>query len=430
MTLFKVDGAKCLEATVDPKSIEYVKSFTKFHEGACVDQGFDTQVPEDGVALDVPFVPTPVKVTASRMSAWATAKLHAVNLQNFFTHFLVGGGSTASLRGRLVGAPKRQAVKTRVSYLSEVEDESKKKKWWDNEDPDREESNPRDHSGVGEVDSNYGPKDYVGFVDAEGFDGGDGQVGVVGDGKNHMEEFDYSEAVEKRRKNAVGGSESKTMKAKVAWGQTTGYADELKKRGMVEYDEYGEDKLAQRRQQLENFKGQQEVRMQKDAQMSQLAELQGKKYQPLRHGSYLASMDSRNQVVSTAGVKVDPSLAHAFEKDEHGHDIHVVEGGSFKAGEITDTIRVSAMLNGRGGTSIFQKNDFTTYDDFKAGFVAGSSSTISVSPTSGTLNRRSGEPQEFIIKFQPQSYEESYEATLVIETDEAKWTYPIFGTLK
>lgn len=33
------------------------------------------------------------------------------------------------------------------------------------------------------VRDRYGPADYEGFVDSEGFDGGDGQVGVVGDGE-------------------------------------------------------------------------------------------------------------------------------------------------------------------------------------------------------------------------------------------------------
>ena len=92
-----------------------------------------------------------------------------------------------SLRSAAVATPK---TVTQVSYLSEVEDADKKKKWWDQHDPDREESNPRDHTGIGEADSNYGPTNYEGFIDADGFDGGDGQVGVVGDGKNHMEESD------------------------------------------------------------------------------------------------------------------------------------------------------------------------------------------------------------------------------------------------
>lgn len=29
----------------------------------------------------------------------------------------------------------------------------------------------------------FGPVDYKGFIDGEGFDGGDGQVGCVGDGE-------------------------------------------------------------------------------------------------------------------------------------------------------------------------------------------------------------------------------------------------------
>ena len=140
------------------------------------------------------------------------------------------------------------------------------------DDEGREESNPRDHTGIGEADSNYGPTNYEGFIDADGFDGGDGQVGVVGDGKNHMEEFDMSAEDSRglkggRKLNQMGGRESK-LNAKNAWGTTTGYADELAKRGMVEIDEYGEDKLARRRQQLENWRNQEELRMKKDHQMA------------------------------------------------------------------------------------------------------------------------------------------------------------------
>ena len=70
-----------------------------------------------------------------------------------------------------------------------------------------------------------------------------------------------------RKLNQMGGRESK-LNAKNAWGTTTGYADELAKRGMVEIDEYGEDKLARRRQQLENWRNQEELRMKKDHQMA------------------------------------------------------------------------------------------------------------------------------------------------------------------
>ncbi len=57
-------------------------------------------------------------------------------------------------------------------------------------------------------------------MDAEGgFDGGDGQVGVVGDGSNAMEEFDKRGIVE----NTVGGrgkvsGASKTNRIDKRWG--------------------------------------------------------------------------------------------------------------------------------------------------------------------------------------------------------------------
>ena len=276
---------------------------------------------------------------------------------------------------------------SKVSYLSEVEDADKKKKWWDQDDPDREESNPRDHTGIGEADSNYGPTNYEGFIDADGFDGGDGQVGVVGDGKNHMEEFDMSAEDSKgvkggRKLNQMGGRESK-LNAKNAWGTTTGYADELAKRGMVEIDEYGEDKLARRRQQLENWRNQEELRMKKDHQMAELASLQGKEYRHFNHGSYLQQFDNG-------------------PKDEVSSE------------------QVTGMTAG---------DEFSTYADFTAGFTAGSSSAVTVEPTHGTLNRRAGDPQEFVIKFQPTDYADSYDATLVIETEDMKQTYEIIGKL-
>eukprot|EP00629_Pelagomonadales_sp_RCC1024_P017352 CAMPEP_0119259264 /NCGR_PEP_ID=MMETSP1329-20130426/150_1 /TAXON_ID=114041 /ORGANISM="Genus nov. species nov., Strain RCC1024" /LENGTH=338 /DNA_ID=CAMNT_0007258633 /DNA_START=93 /DNA_END=1109 /DNA_ORIENTATION=+ len=312
-------------------------------------------------------------------------------------------------------AVARPTTALKVSYLSEVEDADKQKKWWEKEKGETESSNPRDHSGIGEVDSNYGPKDYVGFVDVEGFDGGDGQVGVVGDGKmkggeGGMEEFDMSDAVKKRgRMNQLGGTESK-LNAKNAWGRTTGYADELKAKGMVDYHpETGEDMLAKRRQQLENWRNQAELRLQKDHQMSELAALQGKEYRGVNHGSYLKQFDTSPTEVEQ---KAPP-----------------VPVGLLQPGELTDVITIPARLNGRGGHTLVLKNEFSTYNDFTAGFASTNTDTLSVEPSAGTLNRASGDPTEFIIKFNPTEYQESFEATLVIETDESKWTYDIIGRL-
>lgn len=91
----------------------------------------------------------------------------------------------------------------------------------------------------------------------------------MGDGSNAMEQFDNSEAVsgkkvaQQRKGLMVGGAESKKTRKNV-FGYTTGYTEELKKKGMVKIDKYGEDRLFQRRQQLENWRNQRELRGQQN----------------------------------------------------------------------------------------------------------------------------------------------------------------------
>lgn len=289
-----------------------------------------------------------------------------------------------------------------VQYLSSLSD---KPKQWEEGD-DSAPSNPRDQVKTTES-VNAGPANYDGFIDAEGFDGGDGQVGVVGDGTNAMEEYDMSEKVRQRRMNAVGGSESKQNRAN-AWGKSTGYADELKNKGMVDVDEYGEDRLMARRQQLENWRNQRELRLSKEGQMHELYNLQGKEYTPSRHGSYLDAFEQKK------------------EKNPAPSERYTLTPGT----RIDDTLSIPARLNQRGGVSLSLRNEYSTYSDFVAGFAPGSSEEISVSPSSGTLNRRSGDPQEFVITFEPQNLKPEYTAKLVIETEDHTWTYDIVGTLQ
>jgi hypothetical protein len=71
-----------------------------------------------------------------------------------------------------------------------------------------------DRAGVG---------NWEGFVDFDEFDGGDGQMGVAGDGKKGLEKAWSGEA-------ELG--KSKSMSAKNAWGKSTGYADELMEKGV------------------------------------------------------------------------------------------------------------------------------------------------------------------------------------------------------
>lgn len=181
---------------------------------------------------------------------------------------------------------------------------------------------------------------------------------------------------------------------------------------MVEYNEYGEDMLQARRQQFENYRNQQELRLQKDSQMAELASLQGKTYQPVAHGAYQSTLETKT------GSAAQSQL-----------DKHAVGAEGLVAGEVTATLKCAARLDGRGGATFEIQNEFSQYSDFVAGFVAGSHAAFSVDPPTGTLNRRSGDPQEFVVKFQPTAYADAFDATLVVETDDAKWTYDVVGKL-
>jgi hypothetical protein len=86
--------------------------------------------------------------------------------------------------------------------------------------------------------SNFGVGSWAGFVDFNEFDGGDGQMGVAGDGDSKLDKFDMTQL-----------AKSKTMSAKNAWGSNTGYAETLRAKGVE----------TSRAQQLENWHNQQEV---------------------------------------------------------------------------------------------------------------------------------------------------------------------------
>jgi hypothetical protein len=113
-----------------------------------------------------------------------------------------------------------------------------------NPDPEAES---REATQMKEEDKDrYGVGSWDDYVEFDGFDGGDGQMGVAGDGNVKLEAFDMSTM-----------AKSKMMSAKNAWGTTSsGYADSLVDQGMD----------TARAQQLENWANQQEVLKSKNAQ--------------------------------------------------------------------------------------------------------------------------------------------------------------------
>ena len=145
--------------------------------------------------------------------------------------------------------------------------------------------------------------------------------------------------------------------------------------------------------------------------MAELASLQGKDYKPAKQGSYLKQYESKPVEQAAAGREM-------------------TDVGPLKAGEVLDVFSIKARINARGGHTLSIDNEFSLYSDFVADFLPGGSDAFTVDPPAGTLNRRGGDPQEFVVKFQPTEYRDSYEATLVIQTEDSTWTYEVMGKLE
>lgn len=292
---------------------------------------------------------------------------------------------------------------------------------------------------------------YQGLTDGDSFDGGDGQNGVVGDGTLNMETFDRNqvtgvdaEARTRRAEQAgsIGAAETK-KRQKVAFGETTGYADKLKEEGMVELNDYGEDIMLARRQQLENWGNQQEVKKQRLAAQGEIAQFNGQEWNTATIGKADAYRDS----LGGQGTGVAPPSASAWgapvswgaPSDDAETDV-----GKPRSAETFDTseragtpaptelpaMKIIATNGGKGLVSLELKNDVMTYEPFQAGFVdaaAAAKAGFWIEPFEGTLNGAKGDPTDLTIFYAPPSSGPPTDATLVIVTEESKWIVPVTG---
>eukprot|EP00542_Grammatophora_oceanica_P017960 CAMPEP_0194046072 /NCGR_PEP_ID=MMETSP0009_2-20130614/19346_1 /TAXON_ID=210454 /ORGANISM="Grammatophora oceanica, Strain CCMP 410" /LENGTH=301 /DNA_ID=CAMNT_0038691211 /DNA_START=26 /DNA_END=931 /DNA_ORIENTATION=+ len=235
----------------------------------------------------------------------------------------------------------------------------------------------------GDVDR-FGVGDWESYVDFDEFDGGDGQMGVAGDGNKSLEKFgrDVSPQLAK----------SKMMSAKNAWGKSTGYADTLIDKGVEEV----------RAQQLENWHNQQELRDKKREHAKFTDEFDKVTYE--EDWRALAKFGvERNQ---------DFDLNEAF--------------GPVVAGDvIEDTVELHASYGGRAVWETKLRNEFMGFADFRMAFTADSSRDFEVHPTEGSI--QANKDTEFIVKFAPQG-PGVREATLVLETEDFKKTWKIIGS--
>ena len=146
-----------------------------------------------------------------------------------------------------------------MGYLDDLSDELNAP----NPNPNPEEESHAANRMKDSDKDRYGPGNWDGFVDFDEFDGGDGQMGVAGDGNTGLEKIDNVPMMASSTQNF---DKSKMMSAKNAWGSSTGYADELLTKN-PKMD-------VSRAQQLENWQSQQEVRR-KTQQQQNMAEQYG-----------------------------------------------------------------------------------------------------------------------------------------------------------
>jgi len=231
----------------------------------------------------------------------------------------------------------------------------------------------------------YGPGDWEGFVDFDEFDGGDGQMGVAGDGDVSLEKFDTTQM-------ASSMGKSKSMSAKNAWGTSSGYADDL-------VEKQGFDQ--QRAQQLENWQNQQEVRKARVAQ-KELTE----------------SFDT----INTETNQWDLS---SFGVGRNNEDVDLDEefGAVTVGSDIEGTIELSARMGQTAVSEFPLKNQFMGFSDFLAAFSPDSTCAWSVEPKEGALSK---EPVNFIIRFKADAPGVT-EGYLVIETEDFKKTWKLIG---
>lgn len=288
------------------------------------------------------------------------------------------------------------------------------------------------NAGISQADI-LQPTNYDDFIDSEGFDGGDGQVGVVGNDDNALDSFDNTGVVgssggastRAADDTARGGVRSESKKTqRVAFGTSTGYAEQLAEQGMVEIDEEtGEDKLLARRQQLENWKNQRELKAQQVETLTEQSSFTGTEYDP-RFGSatYMNALD--------AGVGEDESKWNVY-KGEAKADAPTEVSAGLSKGTIDETLDMSSSFPSPSFADIQVKNDVMSYEDFVVGFSDDTDpADWQVTPVSGTLNRRGGDPTTLSIVFKPNNPGGTRTAYIIVQTEESKFTYQVNGLVQ
>jgi len=344
------------------------------------------------------------------------------------------------------GRTATRASMSSPDYLSQIEDDETLK--------ERAKEREKYLDGiVTESDAQGAASNMDAFVDfAEGFDGGDGQVGVVGDGSNAMETFDRSEVVSgdssrntvmmakdlkqsasERLERSKLVADSKSTQILSFGAEGTGYAEELKAKGMSKMKD-GEDQLKVRRQQLENWHQQQGLRSAQRQRLDDMDALTGgEAYAAKKRGGSRGYFDDLSGDKGIMNSNVDDDPLSGVMPSGSGSVISnfVKEGPKVPvAGDVVPgppQFTTHHTVTSRSNLKIHVANPGMAFQDFTAAFTADSHPSFVVTPEVGTLERRNGDPTEFTVIYRPEAIG-NHQATLVIKTKVRTWTHVITST--
>ena len=294
------------------------------------------------------------------------------------------------------------------------------------------------------------------------FDGGDSGGGVVGDGNTDLEDQHNSPTLGALRggvadvtgatmavgrgdvrtlvdqnfggEQVTGATQARTASAgKNYFGRSTGLAEKIID-NMSEEDRKNGRVDAVRAQQKENWFNQRAIHRANRANGQGVVFGESTEGRPTE-GGYIARESLQSDAWRAGAQENEISqrdLASHMQKlaSLPAERLDVEECGELvitDADPITETFEVRASPRQTVVTVINVKNDYNTFAPYRCSFLPGSSEAYSATPNHGTMNRRSGEPVEVVVRYTPQASGEVLLGTLVFETEDMKKIYKFIG---
>lgn len=298
-------------------------------------------------------------------------------------------------------------------------------------------------------------EDYRTFkgIDQE-FDGGDSGGGVVGDGNTDLEDQHNSATLGALRggvsdltgasanvgrgnvmtvDSIKGATESRTASAGANYfGRSTGYADKIIET-ITEEDVASGKMDAVRAQQKENWFNQRAIHASNRAQGQGV--VFGQEDQTRSREGGFQAQDALTAAANSAGNDGEISQR---DLANHMSDLALQPAARLDGQEWGAMSMDGADLDYRGepielrstigSTTVKElpvQNMANTFAPYRCFFAPGSHPAFTVTPNAGTMNRRSGEPVQVLVRFTPQEIASGMVANLVFETEDFKkvWTF-------